>query len=72
MNRGTLSSHGMKSLSIPISLIGIASLRMNISDWLKKRRTRRTMKYLTLIILGGVMTRRKKSIEYFLFIILIN
>jgi len=73
MNKGTLSSFDMKLMSIPILQIGIASLRMNISESLWKRKTRRTMRCSMLIILGGVMIRRNKSIEYFIlfFIILI-
>ena len=69
MNKGTLSSFDMKLMSIPILQIGIASLRTNISESLWKRKIRRTMRCSMLIILGGVMTRRNKSSEYFIFYI---
>jgi len=67
MNRETHSLYVMKSMNTQILVIGIASLRMNTSDLQWKKKIRKIMKYLMLIIPGGVMTRKNKSIiEYFL------
>lgn len=68
MNKETPSLYVMKSMNIQILVIGIVLPRTNTLDSLWKKKTRKTMKYLMLTILGGVMNRKNKSIIEIFFI----